>query len=106
MTDVLLLHDNAPLLTSLRTRKTTTKIVCTVLPHPTRSPDLASFDCHLFGPVKDALRGLHIADDKELKQSFCDVFRSRGREFYNNGTQRLTQRWRNCSENDVEFVGK
>jgi hypothetical protein len=54
-----------------------------VLPHPAHSPDLAPSDCHLFGPVQDELRGCHFADDKKLKQIFSDVFRSRGREFYN-----------------------
>jgi hypothetical protein len=53
----------------------------TVLPHPAHSPDLAPSDYHLFGPVKDALRGRHFADDDELKQVFRDVLRSRGRGY-------------------------
>jgi hypothetical protein len=52
----------------------------TVLPCPVDSPDLAHSNYHLFGPVKDALCGCHFADDK-LKQSFCDVLESQGREF-------------------------
>jgi hypothetical protein len=28
-----------------------------VLPHPAYSPDLVSSDFHLFGPLKEALRG-------------------------------------------------
>jgi hypothetical protein len=42
----------------------------TVFPHPTHSPDLAPSDCHLFGAIKDALCGCHLADDSELKQVF------------------------------------
>jgi hypothetical protein len=31
-------------------------------PHPPYSPDLAPSDFHLFGPLKDALRGRRFAD--------------------------------------------
>jgi hypothetical protein len=32
----------------------------TVLPHPPYSPDLTPSDFHLFGPMKDGLRGQHF----------------------------------------------
>jgi hypothetical protein len=44
----------------------------TLPPNPDHSPDLAPSGYHLFGPVKDALRGHHFANDNELKQSFRD----------------------------------
>jgi hypothetical protein len=59
---------------------------------PAHSPDLAPSDYHLFGPVKDELLGRQIADASELKQHFRVVLRSRGRECYNSGIQRLTLR--------------
>jgi hypothetical protein len=40
-----------------------------VLPRPPYSTDLASSDFHLFGPLKDALRGRRLADDDELNHS-------------------------------------
>jgi hypothetical protein len=46
-----------------------------VFPYPAHSPHLAPSDYHLFGPVKDALHGRHVADDNELKQSFRGVLR-------------------------------
>jgi histone-lysine N-methyltransferase SETMAR len=92
MKDVLLLHDNARPHTSLRTCEAVAKMGRTILSLPAHSPDLAPSDCHLFGPVKDVLRRRYFADDSELKQRFRDGLRSRGREFYNTGTQRLTQR--------------
>jgi hypothetical protein len=49
------------------------------------SPDLARSNYHLFGPVKDALHGCHFVDENKLKQSFCDVLYSKGKEFYNIG---------------------
>jgi hypothetical protein len=83
MKDVLLLHDNARPHTGLRTREANAKMGWTVLPHPAHSPDLAPCDCHLFGPLNDALRGRHFADDNQLEQSLRHVLRSAGRELYN-----------------------
>jgi histone-lysine N-methyltransferase SETMAR len=103
---VLLLHNNALPHTSLSTHKAITRVRWTVLPHPAHSPDLASSNYHLFGPVKDALCGCHYADDTELKQSFHELFQSQGREFYNNGIQHLMQHWQKCVENDEDFVEK
>jgi hypothetical protein len=82
------------------------KMRWTVPLYPACSPDLAPSDCHLFDPIKDALHGRHFADENELKQSFCDVLQSQGREFYNTGLQHLIQHWQKCVENDVDFVGK
>ncbi|KAG8229468.1 hypothetical protein J437_LFUL008242 [Ladona fulva] len=46
--------------------KLTTKLIAkcgwTALPHPPYSPDLAPSDFHLFGPLKDGLRGEHFQD--------------------------------------------
>jgi hypothetical protein len=105
MKDVLLLHDNAWPHTILRTREAIARM-WTVFPHPAHSPNLAQSDSHLFGAVKDVQRGHHFADDNELKQSFRDVLRSRGRELYNNGIRRLTERWQQCVENNGDFVEK
>jgi hypothetical protein len=104
MKNILLLHDNARPHSSLRTREAIVKMGSTVLPHSAYSPDLASSDCHLFGRVKDTLRGRHFADN-ELVQSFRDVVRGRGREFYNTVIQRRTQSLQTCVEKD-EDCGK
>jgi hypothetical protein len=36
--------------------------------HSLPSPDLTSSDYHLFGPLKDTLRGCHFASDHEVKE--------------------------------------
>jgi hypothetical protein len=72
MNQVPFLHDNARPHTSLRTREAIKTMGRTVLPHP---PDLAPSDFHLFGPLKDALRGCHFADDDELKHSLHEELR-------------------------------
>jgi histone-lysine N-methyltransferase SETMAR len=59
-------HSNARPHTSLRTREDITKLQWTVLSHPPYSPDLAPSDYHLFGHLKDAIRGKRFEDDEEV----------------------------------------
>ena len=35
--------------------------------HLLYSPDLAPFDFHLFGPLKESIRGVHFQTDEEVK---------------------------------------
>ena len=62
--DMLIQRDSACLHTSQRTQEAIAKFDWTVLPHPPYSPDLALSDFHLFGPLKDALRGTRFEDDE------------------------------------------
>jgi histone-lysine N-methyltransferase SETMAR len=45
-----------------------------VLPHPPYSPDLAPSDYHLFGFVKNQIRGQHYEKKEELRQLCVNVF--------------------------------
>jgi len=54
---ILLLHDNARPHSALRTVEAIQKFGWSVLPHPPYSPDLAPSDYHLFGKMKESLRG-------------------------------------------------
>jgi len=47
-----------------------------VLPHPAYSPDLATSDFHLFGPLKEAVGGKRYRVDDELKIFSNDVWTS------------------------------
>jgi histone-lysine N-methyltransferase SETMAR len=66
---MLLQHDNARPYKSLRNREHITKMGWMVLPHPPYSPDLALSDFHLFGSLKNALRGTHFEDDKSVSEA-------------------------------------
>jgi hypothetical protein len=105
MMEQFLLHDNARRHTNMPTREATATMWWTVLPHPPYSPDLASYDFHLFGPLKDALRGSRFADIDDLKYSVREELRRFSKELYATGLQRLTQRMKRCVDNG-EFVEK
>ena len=66
---IALLHDNARLHTAAHTVETLQKFNFEVLAHPPYSPDLAPSDYHLFGPLKEALRGHQFTSDQELKEA-------------------------------------
>jgi hypothetical protein len=54
---ILLLHDNACPHTTARMLESLRKLKWEVMEHPAHSPDLVPSDFHLFGPLKEALRG-------------------------------------------------
>ena len=64
---VLLQHDNARPHTSLKTREGIASFGWTTVTHPPYSPDLAPSDYHLFGPLKEGVRGQHFTSDQEVK---------------------------------------
>jgi hypothetical protein len=55
---------------------------------------------------QDELYGCVVAVCLQFSCTARDVLRSRGREFYNTATQRLTERWQKCVGNDGDFVYK
>ena len=60
---IVLLHDNARPQTAAHKVETLQKLKFAVLAHPLYSPDLALSDYHLFGPLKEALKGRRFTSD-------------------------------------------
>ena len=77
-----------------------------VLVHPAYSPDLAPSDFHLFGPLKNALRGHWFAADDEVKEVVHDWLRSQPQTFFSNGIKKLTDRWAKCIKKKGEYIEK
>jgi hypothetical protein len=48
---------------------------------PPYSPDLVPSDCHLYGPLKDALRRRRFPDGDDMKRSFREELRRFSKEF-------------------------
>ncbi|KAG8226303.1 hypothetical protein J437_LFUL002742 [Ladona fulva] len=67
------------------TMQLTAKFGLTVLPHPPYSPDLAPSDFHLFGPLKDGLRGEHFQDLDAVVKAVRKSLDSAGSDFYKRG---------------------
>ncbi|KAJ4432651.1 hypothetical protein ANN_21274, partial [Periplaneta americana] len=90
----LLLHDNARSHTSLYTREEITKLLRTVLPQTSYSPDFAPSDFYLFEPLKDAICGKRCGNDQETV------------EWYREDVQGLESRWRKAIDLNRDYVEK
>ena len=64
-----------------------------MLPHPPYSPDLALSVFHLFGPLKDALRGTRFEDDESVIRAVRTWLREQETSWYREGMHALVSRW-------------
>jgi hypothetical protein len=53
-----------------------------LLQHPPNSPDLAPSDYHIFGPLKEALRGRGFASDEKVKEAVHTSLREQPKSFF------------------------
>lgn len=103
---VVLLHDNARPHTAAHTAETLQKLNFEVLDHPPYSPDLAPSDFHLFGPLKEAIRGRRFSSDEPLKEAVHSWLASQPKTFFHEGIRKLEQRWTKCVEKQGDYVEK
>jgi histone-lysine N-methyltransferase SETMAR len=66
--------------------------------HPPYSSDLAQSDFHLFLHLKPFLGGRRFHDD-EVKEAVTTCFASQVTSFYDEGIQKLAQRYDKCLNN-------
>ena len=76
----------------------------TTLPHPPESPDLAPSDYHLFGPMKEGLRGKHYSSDEEVKSVLKKWLKEQSTEFYGARIHALIRRWNIAIERNGDYV--
>jgi histone-lysine N-methyltransferase SETMAR len=95
---VVLLHDNDRPHTAAHTAETLRKLKFDVMAHPSYSLDLASSDYHLFGPLKEALRGRRFTSDEVEKEAVHAWLASQPKTFFSEGIRKLVQRWTKCVE--------
>ena len=72
------------------------KLVWTVIPHPPYSTDLASSNFHLFGLLKDFLRGQYFTNNGGLKTTVSLSSKNVDKELYRAGFQQCARRWEKC----------
>jgi histone-lysine N-methyltransferase SETMAR len=106
VTKVLIHDENARPHTCLHTREAITKLPWAVLPHPPYSSDLAPSDYHLFSPLKDAIRGRKFEDDEEVISEVKRWLRQRPAEWYGEGMQAVSSRWRKAIVSDGKSMLK
>ena len=73
---------------------------------PPYSPDLAPSDFHIFGSLKDALRGARFEDDASVIRAVRKWLREQERNWYREGMHSLVSRWRKVVDVDGDCVEK
>lgn len=104
--NVILHHDNARPHTAHATTAAIEAKGWTILPHPPYSPDLAPSDFHMFGPLKDYLRGQKFTDDSAVENAVRAWVRQCEPEFFENGFLSWKTRWDKCIACDGDYVEK
>jgi len=99
--NIITLHDNARL-----TSAAIAKMGWEVLPHPSYSPDLAPSDYHLFGFVKDQLRGQRYETTEAIRKAVHQCLRMARTEFYRRGIFKLPECWEKCVQRSGDYVEK
>jgi hypothetical protein len=67
---------------------------------------MAPSDYHLFSPLKDAIRGKKFKDDEEVISEVKRWLRQRPAEWYREGIQGVTSRWRKAIDLEGDCVEK
>jgi hypothetical protein len=78
----------------------------TVLPHPPYSPDLTPSYFHLFGCLKDALRGTHLDDDNSIIKAVRKWLHRQDKSWYQQGIHTLVPRWCKTIKVDGDYAEK
>ena len=89
---MLLLHDNARPHTDSNTVETINHLGFEVLEHPAYSPDLAPSGYHLFGLLKNALRGRRFSTEKDVREAVHKWLHDQTKTFLE-GIRKLVDRW-------------
>jgi len=74
--------------------------------HPAYSPDLVPSDFHLFGPLKEALRGRRFSCDDDVKAPVHQWLRAQPKTSFADGIKKLVRRWEKCIEKQGDYIEK
>jgi len=79
--EILLLHNNTRPHIAARTLETLKQLKWEAMEHPAYSPDLATSDFQLFGPLKNAVRGRRFSCDNGMKAAVHQWLRTQPKHF-------------------------
>ena len=66
----------------------------------------APSDFHLFGPLKDTLRGTRFEDDESVIRAVRTWLREQETSWYRDGMHSLVSRWRKAVDLDGDYAEK
>jgi hypothetical protein len=102
----LLLHDSARPNTAAHTVDALRALKFEVMKHPPYIPELAPSDFHLFGPMKEHLRGQKFADDNDVMEVVQSWLKATPKSFFLEGISKLVDMWTKCVAKQGNYVEK
>jgi histone-lysine N-methyltransferase SETMAR len=102
---VLLHYDNARPYTARATQERIQELQWELLEHPPHSPDLATTDFHLFGPLKNHLDSNRFAD-QEVKTEVRKWLKQQSKDFHVEGFDAQVMLWNKRINVGKEYVEK
>jgi histone-lysine N-methyltransferase SETMAR len=103
---VLLLHDNAPVHTSIVAKAAIEQVGFKELDHPPYSPDLAPSDYYLFSKLKSDLRGKKFKTDDDVHVAVLAHFEGKTSEYFYKGIELLLKRCNKCVAVQGDYIEK
>ena len=103
---VLLHYDNARPHIAAATVQTVQQLGFKLLQHPPNSPGLVPSDYHIFGPLKEALRGRRFTSDEGVKEAVHTWLREQLKSFFSAGIQKLVERYNKCIVLQGDYIEK
>jgi len=103
---VMMIHDSACPHTATAMQNLITTFGWEQFDLPPYSPDLVPSDFHLFLHLKSFLAGWRFHDDNEAKEAVTMCFALPAASFYDEGIQKLVQRYDKCLNNGGNYVEK
>jgi len=97
--EILLLYDNARPHTAAHRLETFKQLKWEAMEHPAYSPNLVPSDFHLFGLLKNALRGRRFSCDDDVKAALHQWLCTQQKTFVADGIKKLVGRWEKCIAN-------
>jgi histone-lysine N-methyltransferase SETMAR len=78
-----------------------------MMEHPSYSPDLSPSDFHMFGPMKEALRGRRFSSAEEVIGAVQNWSKTQPKNFFfSDGIKKLLKRWNRCVKSRGDYVEK
>ena len=101
---VILLHDNAKPHVARTLKAALQEFDWEILQHPPYSPDLAPTDYYTFRTLSNEMRSVTFDIDKGLENWLNNFFESRSSDFWQNGINKLVNRWEQIVNTDGECI--
>ena len=100
----ILLHDNARPHVAQVIKAALQELKWEVLQHLPYSSDLAPTDYYLFFSLSNHMRGITFDNEEDFKNWLNKFFDTRPKDFWQNGIDKLVERWEEVVNSNKEYI--